>query len=337
MLQRAVVVVAANLCLALSATESNYFMGEIDLAGLILQPNAFPIGVCSMTGAGFTSLSFGVYTCDSVEQVTFADYGSDDTCSSTPLSTTTYALNDSLSEGDMYSFYCGGEDNYQVAQTCSTPAEDDIVPPLDGGDVCCQDQATNVFALFAGGCLPYTTATGVCQDTNMTVEVNSVSIPIYSRVECDGVDSYVESYALSDCSDDPLDRLDASSIDACSFFDTLEVPPGLGSAALYRLLSSCVADSVELTNGTYCPAADTMEPTMEPTATPTADTMGPTAGPSEEPTEEPTMEPSTSPTMEPTPVDSDDGDSEEETDSAFAVCSTVAAFSAIVSTMAVLF
>lgn len=311
MLQRAVIA-ATNLCLALSATESNYFVGEIDLAGLIQQVNAFPIGICSLTGASFASLSFGVYTCEGTEQVIFEDYGADVTCSSTPLSTTTYALNDSLSEGDLYSFNCGGEDNYQVAQTCTTPSVDD--PPEDGGmGVCCQPEGGNVLALLEGGCLPYTTATGVCQAANVTVDVvvqgTNVSVPIYSRIECDGMDSYVESYLTSDCSDEPYTRIDAAAIDECTFFNSLGLDPkSPPDADIYRLMSSCVADSAEVTNGTYCTAAPTMEPTD---------------GPTDEPTLEPTM----------TPTEDDD----DTTDSTFAVCSTMAVFSAIASTLAVFF
>merc|ERR1712013_702454 len=104
---------------------------------------------------------------------------------------------------------------------------------------------------------------------------------------------------------------------------------GFATADRYRLLSSCVADSAELTNGTYCP-------TLEPTAAPTSNTMEPSQAmePSTSPTMEPSTSPTTSPTMEPTPQPVEN---EEEGNSAFAVCSTVAALSGIISTMAVLF
>merc|ERR1719385_298093 len=104
----------ANLCLAFSASESNYFVGQINLAGVIYEMNAFPIGVCSLTGVGFTMLSYGVYTCNSDDEVRFEDYGPDSTCTSTAVSTMTYARNDSLSEGDLFSFNCAGDSNYQV-------------------------------------------------------------------------------------------------------------------------------------------------------------------------------------------------------------------------------
>merc|ERR1719320_976096 len=120
---RVTAALVANLYL-LSASESNYFMGVINLADEILQPNAFPIGICSLTGATVSSLTYGVYTCNTVDEVLFENYGSDSTCTSTPESTMTYARNNSLSEGDLYSFNCGGEDNYQVADQCTVLAQE---------------------------------------------------------------------------------------------------------------------------------------------------------------------------------------------------------------------
>jgi len=301
----------ANSYLALSASESNYFIGQINLADAILQPNAFPMGTCSLTAAGTTSLSYGVYTCESDNQVLFEDYGSDSTCTGASVDTTTYSRDDSLSEGDLFSFYCDGENNFQVANTCSQTAVDD--PPEDGGDVCCQDQGTSVIALLLGGCLPYTSATGVCMPTNITDTTTGAAL--YNRIECDGVDSVVDLFATSDC--DPLSLVgstSSASVEECAYFDTLALTTPLPVAAdVYRALTSCVADSLELTNTSYC----TMEPTMAPT------------DPSMMPTEMPSMEPTDMPTLEPT-MDSEEGDG----DSAYALCLMI---SAIVSTMAFLF
>merc|ERR1719162_1981155 len=292
----------ANIYLALSASDSNYFIGQINLADAILQPNAFPMGTCSLTAAGFSSLSFGVYTCNDVNQVTYEDYGSDSTCAGTSVDTMIYARNTSLSEGDLLSFNCNGENNSQVANTCTQSAVDD--PPEDGGDICCKAQGTSVVQLLSGGCLPYTSATGVCMPTvneNMTGPITDTTtgLPLYTRIECDGVDSLVDLFLTSDCSGDPIVTTSSASVEECAYFDTLEVA-GLG-ADVYRALTSCVADLMELTNTSYC----TMEPTMAPT------------DPSMMPTEMPTM-------------DSEEGDG----DSAYALCLMI---SAIVSTMAFLF
>jgi len=301
----------------LSASESNYFIGQINLADAILQPNAFPMGTCSLTAAGFSSLSFGVYTCNDVNQVTYEDYGSDSTCAGTSVDTMIYARNTSLSEGDLLSFNCNGENNFQVANTCTQSAVDD--PPEDGGDICCKAQGTSVVQLLSGGCLPYTSATGVCMPTvneNMTGPITDTTtgLPLYTRIECDGVDSLVDLFLTSDCSGDPIVTTSSASVEECAYFDTLALTTPLPVAAdVYRALTSCVADSMELTNTSYC----TMEPTMAPT------------DPSMMPTEMPSMEPTDMPTLEPT-MDSEEGDG----DSAYALCLMI---SAIVSTTAFLF
>jgi len=317
MMQRVSAALVANLYLALSASESNYFMGEINLADAVFQPNAFPIGVCSLTGATTSSLTYGVYTCNTVDEVLFENYGSDGTCTSTPDSTMTYARNDSLREGDLNSFNCGGEDNYQVADTCTVPAQEGVDPAEDGGeDACCQDAGTSVIALVGGGCLPYTTATGVC----IPISPGNATVPAsYGLTECDGVDSYLGIYFTPDCSGDYVSTASAASADSCAFFDTLTLDIGIEvSAHIYRVLTSCMADTVELTNTTYCPL-----PTMAPTKEPTGTTEEPTSSPTVEPTA-----PSASPTLEPTVEEDGEGDS------AAALC---LALSAIVSTMAFLF
>jgi len=179
-----------------------------------------------------------------------------------------------------------------------------------------------VLALLTGGCLPYTTATGVCMPAvNQTsgeplIETNS-GLALYTSTECDGVDSLVDLFILPDCSGDPINTTPGlASVDECAFFDTLALTDPIPLAAhVYRTLTSCMADSMELTNTSYCTAAPTMEPTSP--------TMMPTASPSMEPTAVPTMEPTTIIATE-----SMDGDS------AYALC---LALSAIVSTMAFLF
>jgi len=299
----------ANLCLALSASESNYFVGQINLADAIYQLNAFPIGVCSLTTVGFTSLSYGVYTCLESDQVTFDDYGDDSSCMSTPVSTTTYQKNLTLTEGEIGSFNCDGEDNYQVASTCTVSADagdDEPAEDTDGGmDICCQDQGSSVFDLVGGGCLPYTSATGVCLPVNTTAG-------IYARGDCTFGEGVVEIYATEDCSGSPFSETDAATTDECLYSDRLTITdPTTLTADIYRLLTSCVVDSMELTNTTYCPSS---APTTEPTDMPTL---------------EPTMESNFTET-ESTVVSEDS----EETDSAVAFC---VALSAIVSTISLFF
>merc|ERR1712228_176549 len=211
---------------------------------------------------------YAIYSCNADKnKVTMTTYDTDSTCSSDGIIDTVYTMNSFNQTGDLYSFNCGGTDNYAVSNV------------YEGDDSCCGDSYTvqNV-------------ATNVCY--------KKADDTIYHKIECnaDGkalVYEYDSNDALAQCQNPQTSKnaSDETNDSMCTLVASKAIK-------IYARMDKCIANGQVIGQSRFCvstsasptlPSMDptnapTLIPTIRPTNAPTVDTIAPTNSPTNIPT-----------------------------------------------------
>eukprot|EP00483_Globobulimina_turgida_P007709 UN07724 len=153
-----------------ASSVSNFFLSVYgNPLGDMIFP--YPIGVCVNYEVTFTETLWGTFTCNVAgDTVTFTPYGEDYTCQAQTGDIVDYTP--SAADYELYSFECGGDDNYVVGNSCTVDAQTPTPEVGDDGEAACCASDDVV-------CIPQAQATNVCY--------NLGDGSLYSMISCDNV------------------------------------------------------------------------------------------------------------------------------------------------------